>query len=277
MLPLAVPVVEAQRADHRLPPPVLAHQQAGPVQADRYRSGGLLELRQGVTPVLFLGQRRRRHRIGDVLDQAAGQRPAVVLLQVDLDPGRAELGVLVGDDLGEPWGGGDDDPGIPVQGAVGHPALGALVDVAGDGGDAVGGLVVLLDLPLAGEPDRTDGDGGAVGVELLEALGGAEDPGLVEPVLEGLLEVEHGVAVRDLDLEGEWGRRPGDDRGIHGSSPSGEGWKVPQAQGLSLHHFSIKPYSPNLNLIERLWRFVRKQSLDSTYYDGFEQFTAAID
>ncbi len=35
--------------------------------------------------------------------------------------------------------------------------------------------------------------------------------------------------------------------------------------------------SPNLNLIERLWRFVRKQSLDSTYYDGFEQFTAAID
>ena len=36
-------------------------------------------------------------------------------------------------------------------------------------------------------------------------------------------------------------------------------------------------YSPNLNLIERLWRFVRKQSLDSTYYEGFEQFTAAID
>jgi hypothetical protein len=29
--------------------------------------------------------------------------------------------------------------------------------------------------------------------------------------------------------------------------------------------------------IERLWRFVRKQSLDSTYYEAFEQFTAAID
>src|SRR5512135_1966651 len=35
--------------------------------------------------------------------------------------------------------------------------------------------------------------------------------------------------------------------------------------------------SPNLNLIERLWRFVRQQSLDSTYYESFEQFTAAID
>ena len=36
-------------------------------------------------------------------------------------------------------------------------------------------------------------------------------------------------------------------------------------------------YSPNLNLIERLWRFVRKESLNSTYYEAFEQFTTAID
>jgi hypothetical protein len=36
-------------------------------------------------------------------------------------------------------------------------------------------------------------------------------------------------------------------------------------------------YSPNLNLIERLWRFLRKQSLDSTYYEDFARFTAAID
>ena len=35
--------------------------------------------------------------------------------------------------------------------------------------------------------------------------------------------------------------------------------------------------SPNLNLIERLWRFVRKQSLDSIYYEDFTRFTAAID
>ena len=33
----------------------------------------------------------------------------------------------------------------------------------------------------------------------------------------------------------------------------------------------------NLNLIERLWRFVRKESLNSTYYESSEQFTTAID
>jgi len=32
-----------------------------------------------------------------------------------------------------------------------------------------------------------------------------------------------------------------------------------------------------LNLIERLWKFVRKESLNSTYYEAFEQFTTAID
>jgi hypothetical protein len=151
----------------------------------------------------------------------------MVLLQVDLDPRRTELGVLVGEDLGEPWGGGDDDPGVPIERAVGRAALGTLVDVAGDGRHAVGSLVVLLDLPLGRELDRPDRDGRAVGVELLEALSGAEDSGLVEPLLEGFLEVEHGAVVRDLDLEGERGRRPGDDRGVHGSRPSGEGWKLP--------------------------------------------------
>src|SRR5512135_165564 len=35
--------------------------------------------------------------------------------------------------------------------------------------------------------------------------------------------------------------------------------------------------SPNLNLIERLWRFVRNQSRDSTYYEDCEQFRTAID
>jgi hypothetical protein len=127
----------------------------------------------------------------------------VVLLQVDLDPRRAELGVLVRDDLGEPGGGTDDDPGVPVERAVGRSALRRLVDVAGDGGDAVGGLVVLLDPALGGELDRPDGDGRAVGVELLESLGGGDDPGLVESLLESLLEVEHGAVVGDLDLEGE--------------------------------------------------------------------------
>ena len=49
------------------------------------------------------------------------------------------------------------------------------------------------------------------------------------------------------------------------------------AASLRIDLLYLPGYSPNLNLIERLWRFVRKQSLDSTYYDGFEPFTAAID
>ena len=134
----------------------------------------------------------------------------MVLLEVDLDPGRTELGVLVREDLGEPGGGADDDPGVPVERAVGRAALGTLVHVTGDGGDAVGGLVVLLDQTLAGELGRPDRDRRAVGVELPQALGGGDDAGLVEPLLEGLLEVEHGVVVGDLDLEGERGRRPGE-------------------------------------------------------------------
>ena len=36
------------------------------------------------------------------------------------------------------------------------------------------------------------------------------------------------------------------------------------------------PYSPNLNLIERFWKFLRKQVLRNTYYATFAEFRAAI-
>lgn len=49
------------------------------------------------------------------------------------------------------------------------------------------------------------------------------------------------------------------------------------AQELGIHLLFLPSYSPNLNLIERLWRFVRKQSLNSTWFDSFEQFQGAID
>src|SRR5262245_44754975 len=49
------------------------------------------------------------------------------------------------------------------------------------------------------------------------------------------------------------------------------------ARQLGIHLLFLPSYSPNLNLIERLWRFVRKQSLNSTWFDSFEQFQAAID
>jgi transposase len=49
------------------------------------------------------------------------------------------------------------------------------------------------------------------------------------------------------------------------------------ARQLGIRLLFLPSYSPNLNLIERLWRFVRKQSLNSTCFDSFEQFQDAID
>jgi transposase len=49
------------------------------------------------------------------------------------------------------------------------------------------------------------------------------------------------------------------------------------AESLGIELLYLTSYSPNLNLIERVWRFLRKQSLDSTYYEDFARFTAAID
>jgi transposase len=39
----------------------------------------------------------------------------------------------------------------------------------------------------------------------------------------------------------------------------------------------LPPYSPNLNLIERLWKFTKKQCIYNRYYEIFSQFKAAID
>jgi transposase len=49
------------------------------------------------------------------------------------------------------------------------------------------------------------------------------------------------------------------------------------ASSLGIELLYLPSYSPNLNLIERLWRLVRKQSLDSIYYEDFAQFTGAIE
>lgn len=38
----------------------------------------------------------------------------------------------------------------------------------------------------------------------------------------------------------------------------------------------LPPYSPNLNLIERLWKFMRKKLLKSWYYDTFAAFKTAV-
>jgi len=38
----------------------------------------------------------------------------------------------------------------------------------------------------------------------------------------------------------------------------------------------LPPYSPNLNLIERLWKFLRKKVINSRYYEKFNDFRNAI-
>lgn len=48
-----------------------------------------------------------------------------------------------------------------------------------------------------------------------------------------------------------------------------------KALGIALQY--LPAYSPNLNLIERLWRFVKKQVLYSTHYDTFALFKESID
>lgn len=48
------------------------------------------------------------------------------------------------------------------------------------------------------------------------------------------------------------------------------------AQSLNIELLYLTAYSPNLNLIERLWKFVKKQCLYSIYYADFSAFKEAI-
>ena len=52
---------------------------------------------------------------------------------------------------------------------------------------------------------------------------------------------------------------------------------VAMAQRLNLHLEFLPGYSPNLNLIERLWKFIKKQVLYGRHYATFAEFRAAID
>jgi transposase len=45
--------------------------------------------------------------------------------------------------------------------------------------------------------------------------------------------------------------------------------------GISL--FFLPPYSPNLNLIERFWKFLRKHVTRNTYYATFAEFRTAVE
>lgn len=49
-----------------------------------------------------------------------------------------------------------------------------------------------------------------------------------------------------------------------------------KALSLGIQIIFLPPYSPNLNLIERLWKFVKKKALYNQYYPKYEQFCSAI-
>ena len=49
------------------------------------------------------------------------------------------------------------------------------------------------------------------------------------------------------------------------------------ASNLNLTLLFLPSYSPNLNLIERLWKFIKKQVLYGKHYATFDEFITAID
>jgi transposase len=49
------------------------------------------------------------------------------------------------------------------------------------------------------------------------------------------------------------------------------------AKSLNIHLQFLPSYSPNLNLIERLWKFIKKQVLYGKHYGTFTDFCGAID
>ena len=51
---------------------------------------------------------------------------------------------------------------------------------------------------------------------------------------------------------------------------------VELAKELGIELLFLPPYSPNLNLIERLWKLVKKECLYSTYYENFALFRQSI-
>ena len=48
------------------------------------------------------------------------------------------------------------------------------------------------------------------------------------------------------------------------------------AELLGIELLYLPAYSPQLNLIERFWRFVKKEVLYSNYYEDFGKFKSAI-
>ncbi len=48
-----------------------------------------------------------------------------------------------------------------------------------------------------------------------------------------------------------------------------------KVEGTKIKLIFLPPYSPNLNLIERYWKFFKKKVLNNRYYETFEEFKQA--
>ncbi len=48
------------------------------------------------------------------------------------------------------------------------------------------------------------------------------------------------------------------------------------AKSLGIHLLFLPPYSPNLNIIERVWKFTKKEILNAQYYDSPAAFHQTI-
>jgi hypothetical protein len=144
----------------------------------------------------------------------------VVVVKVALNTSRAEFGVLAGNHLGELGSRTHNNSGVTVQGTIGGPALGTLVNVSFNSSRAIRGLVVLGKLSLAGELHRAHGDWRTVRVELSKSFVGGQDTGGIELLLKGFLKVEHRAIVGNGDLNGESVLIAVDDLRGHRQAPS---------------------------------------------------------
>ena len=54
-------------------------------------------------------------------------------------------------------------------------------------------------------------------------------------------------------------------------------WVQRSAELMGVRLVFLPPYSPNLNLIERLWKFLRKKVVSNKYYDTFDDFWYSVD
>jgi len=51
---------------------------------------------------------------------------------------------------------------------------------------------------------------------------------------------------------------------------------IDMAKELDIHLIFLPAYSPNLNIIERLWKFTKKECLNGKYFDNFKLFSDCI-